>query len=262
MNSEKKKETLTIGQVAKKVGMRTSAIRFYEEQGILTPAERSESGYRLYDNRAVEELRLIQRGQQLGFSLTDMQTILKGWREGNLDQQAFIDTAEARYLKLERDVTALLALQHELGLFLQDIYHTSHKPAPAALLSELIDHIWRNPLNRSDRTALDRLLERVGCNLTSQEARDAINGLKNEHIHVWSEGETYYILIVSQNPKVGEILDHFTRIAGDCTVEHHAHIVSQLAHENGGFLITVQGEQAFIIARLFLEIDGSSLFRP
>ena len=251
-------QKLTIGQIAKQVGMRTSAIRFYEEKGLLTEADRSESGYRQYDAKVVEELRLIQRAQQLGFSLADIQTLLQGWRDGKLDQQAFVETAEARYLVLEREVTALLALQHELGLFLQDVYQTSPKQMPATLLSELIDHICLNPLNRSDRTALDRLLERAGCRLTSQSARDAINRLRNEHIHVWGDANSYTILVVSQDPQVEQVLRQFTDIASDCHVDRHEHLISKMERMADGFELTVTGQHAFIIARLFLEIDGRS----
>jgi DNA-binding transcriptional MerR regulator len=249
---------LTIGQIAKQVNMRTSAIRFYEEEGLLTPAERNESGYRQYDDKVLEELRLIQRAQQLGFSLADIKILLLGWREGNLEQQAFIDTAENRYLVLERDVTALLALQHELGLFLQDLYQTSPKKVPATLLSELIDHICLNPLNRPAGIAFDRLLERAGCQLSSQTARNLVKSLRDEHIHVWSDGDVYSILVVSDDPKVEEILQHFVEIALDCRAARHSHLIPVLSHDESGYRLTIKGEHAFIIARLFLEINGRS----
>lgn len=251
-------QKLTIGQAAKQAGVRTSAIRFYEEKGLLTPAERNESGYRLYDAKVAEELRLIQRGQQLGFSLSDIRTLLQGWRDGNLDQQSFIDTAEARYMVLEREVTGLLALQHELGLFLQDMYETSPRKDSGVVLAALIDHICLNPLNRSNRKAFDRLLERAGCHLTSRSARDLIHNLRNEHIHVWNEGERYSILVISQDPKIGEILQQFTLVAEDCQAEQHNHMIPSLAHDESGYLLTIEGEHAFIIARLFLEMDEGS----
>ncbi len=251
-------EKLTIGQIAKQAGVRTSAIRFYEQEGLLTPVERSESGYRLYDAGVVEELRLIQRAQQLGFTLSDIRTLLHGWRDGDLDQQAFIDTAEARYMVLEREITGLLALQHELGLFLQDLYETSPRKGSAALLSELIDHICLNPLDRFDGKAFDRLLERSGCHLTSKNARNIIYRLHNEHIHVWNEGDTYFILVVSQDPKIGEILQQFTHLATDCQAKRHNHMIPSLAHDESGYLLTIEGEHAFIIARLFLEMDANN----
>ena len=44
--------TLTIGQLAKRVGVRTSTLRYYEDEGLLAPVRRSEAGYRLYDEQA------------------------------------------------------------------------------------------------------------------------------------------------------------------------------------------------------------------
>lgn len=55
------KELLTIGQLAKRIGVRPSTLRFYEAEGLLSPAVRSEAGYRLYDAEAEQALLLIQR---------------------------------------------------------------------------------------------------------------------------------------------------------------------------------------------------------
>jgi len=85
---EKEMKDITIGQLAKLVGLKTSAIRYYEEQEIIDPAERNESGYRIYPPNVVEELRFLIRAQHLGFSLSDIRVLLKGWRDGNLDHQS------------------------------------------------------------------------------------------------------------------------------------------------------------------------------
>ena len=92
---------LTIGQLARRVGMRTSALRYYEEQGLLQPAGRSASGYRLYHLDAEQDLRFIQRAQRLGFSLADIRIFLQGLRRGDLSEEAVVRVAEARYLALD-----------------------------------------------------------------------------------------------------------------------------------------------------------------
>ena len=124
-------DNLTIGQVAKRVGLRSSAIRYYEELGLIYPKERSSAGYRIYDESAIQDLRFIDRAQHLGFSLADIRILLDGWRDGNLEEQQFLQTAEERYYTLESQMTHLLTLQHELGLFLQDIYQSSSSQSPA-----------------------------------------------------------------------------------------------------------------------------------
>ena len=92
---------LTIGQLARRVGLRPSALRYYEAEGLLTPGDRTEAGYRLYTPEAADTVRLIQRAQRLGFSLAEIRALLTAWRAGDLDDAALLATAEARYLALE-----------------------------------------------------------------------------------------------------------------------------------------------------------------
>jgi len=254
---EKKK--LTIGQLAERVGMRTSALRYYEEQGLLQSAERSEAGYRLYDNSVERELRFIQRAQQLGFSLADIRILLKGWREGNLEEEAFIETAESRYLSLERRVTRLLALQHELGLFLQDIYQSVSQKgdgSPALLITQLIEHICLQPVGGSSSLVFDRLMQRAGCLLTTEEGKQLMRELQGEHIHVWEENNGYSILVVSEDLTVERTLQRFAELAADCKAHDHTHQVPQVMHNSEGYLMKISGDYAFIIARMFLEIGS------
>ena len=67
---------MTIGQTADAVGVATSALRYYEREGLLKPVGRSISGYRLYDPTAVEQLRFIRTAQSVGFSLEDIKALL------------------------------------------------------------------------------------------------------------------------------------------------------------------------------------------
>jgi MerR family redox-sensitive transcriptional activator SoxR len=65
---------LSISQVAREVGLRPSAIRYYEEIGILRPAPRV-AGQRRYDAVALDRLTIVQRARQLGFSLREIRTL-------------------------------------------------------------------------------------------------------------------------------------------------------------------------------------------
>ncbi len=73
--------TLTISQVAKHVGLRTSALRYYEQIGLLEPAERV-SGQRRYDETVFYRLSIVQRAQQAGFTLQEIQELFTGFVEG------------------------------------------------------------------------------------------------------------------------------------------------------------------------------------
>lgn len=65
-------QNLTITEVARRSGLRASAIRYYESIQLLPPPQRV-SGHRRYDQSVLERLAFIQKAQKLGFSLNEIQ---------------------------------------------------------------------------------------------------------------------------------------------------------------------------------------------
>jgi MerR family redox-sensitive transcriptional activator SoxR len=72
---------LTISEVAGKIGLRPSAIRYYEQIGLLPAAQRI-SGQRRYDVTAIYRLVVIQRARQTGFTLDEIKKLFFGFRTG------------------------------------------------------------------------------------------------------------------------------------------------------------------------------------
>ena len=72
-----------IGDVAKRVDMSVKTIRYYEDLGLLTEPQRSESGYRLYGEGDVERLRFIKGAKALGLSLHEIKEVLAIWGGGD-----------------------------------------------------------------------------------------------------------------------------------------------------------------------------------
>jgi MerR family transcriptional regulator, redox-sensitive transcriptional activator SoxR len=66
---------ITIGEVARQTGLRTSTIRYYESLHLLSPLYRV-SGQRRYEISVIERIAFIQSAQKLGFSLTEIQELL------------------------------------------------------------------------------------------------------------------------------------------------------------------------------------------
>jgi MerR family redox-sensitive transcriptional activator SoxR len=62
---------MTIGEVAKRAGLRASAIRFYERAGLLPPAVRR-SGQRRYDTGILDRLAVLERAKACGFTLAEV----------------------------------------------------------------------------------------------------------------------------------------------------------------------------------------------
>lgn len=64
-------ESVNISDVAKRTGLTSKAIRFYEEKGLVTPPLRSENGYRSYTQQHLNELTLLRQARQVGFNLDE-----------------------------------------------------------------------------------------------------------------------------------------------------------------------------------------------
>lgn len=69
-------QTMTIGRVAEAAGVNVETIRFYERKGLVDTPERSESGYRQYQQDAVKRIRFIKRAKDLGFTLKEVGELL------------------------------------------------------------------------------------------------------------------------------------------------------------------------------------------
>lgn len=77
MNMKTTNGLMTIGKAAVAVGVATTTLRYYEREGLLYPANRSKSGYRVYDAQAVERLQFIRAAQAIGFTLHNIRALLR-----------------------------------------------------------------------------------------------------------------------------------------------------------------------------------------
>lgn len=73
---------LRIGDLAQETGKTVRALRYYEELGILVPQDHTEGGFRLYRPADAERVRLIDRLQDLGFSLERIRALIQAWSRG------------------------------------------------------------------------------------------------------------------------------------------------------------------------------------
>ena len=70
-------DTLTIGELAARAGMATSALRYYEQRGLL-PSVRSSGGHRLYARSALRRVAFVRAAQAVGLTLEEIQAALAG----------------------------------------------------------------------------------------------------------------------------------------------------------------------------------------
>lgn len=67
---------MTVNEVSKLTGVSIRTLQYYDKIGLLHPAKYTESGYRLYDDRALEKLQQILLFRELEFPLKDIKAIM------------------------------------------------------------------------------------------------------------------------------------------------------------------------------------------
>ena len=109
-------QLMTIGEVARTAGVATPTLRYYEQEGLLSPTTRSRAGYRLYDAQAIEQLRFIRSAQAVGFTLDGIRTL--GRLEGESGKSCKAEVRrllEQRLAEVNEKMKDLKRIQQALG---------------------------------------------------------------------------------------------------------------------------------------------------
>ena len=107
-------ESMTIGQAAKSSNVSAKMIRHYESIGLLAKAQRTQSGYRLYDGNDVHTLRFIQRARSLGFPLETIRALLALWRNRRRSSAQVKELATRHVTELEGKIAEMQAMARTL----------------------------------------------------------------------------------------------------------------------------------------------------
>jgi MerR family redox-sensitive transcriptional activator SoxR len=102
--------TLTIGQIAREAGLKTSAIRYYESVGLL-PEPRRESGQRRYGNATLRRLRVIDVAKRAGFSLDEARVLLATGNGGPPAHAQLRDLAERKLPEVDELISRAQAMR-------------------------------------------------------------------------------------------------------------------------------------------------------
>ena len=105
---------LKIGEVARLSGVGIEALRFYESRGLLDPAGRTGSGYRLYDTAALDRLSFIKRAQSAGFTLDEIARLIAEAKHGKRPCAEVRQIAAGRLEELDRRLAELKRYRREL----------------------------------------------------------------------------------------------------------------------------------------------------
>nr|WP_243040822.1 heavy metal-responsive transcriptional regulator [Dyella sedimenti] len=105
---------MTIGAVAKRVGVAIDTIRYYEREGLLPEPERRASGYRSYDEGAVRQLRFIRRAKDLGFTLEEIRDLLALSADRKRGVKAVRQRARDRLAAIDERIVELTRVRNGL----------------------------------------------------------------------------------------------------------------------------------------------------
>ena len=111
-------ENYSIGDLAREFDVTPRAIRFYEDEGLLSP--RRERSRRIYSKRDQVRLKLILRGKRLGFSLAEVREMLELYDSAPDDRpqlEKFVAALSARRAQLERQRVEIDEVLGEIRAF-------------------------------------------------------------------------------------------------------------------------------------------------
>ena len=108
-------ERFTIGEIAQRAGIRTSAIRYYESVGLLPVAERV-SGQRRYGEDVLTCLTLVRMAQEAGFRIDEIRTLLGGFPDDTPPSVRWQDLARRKL----PDIDALIARMQTVRQVLEE----------------------------------------------------------------------------------------------------------------------------------------------
>lgn len=107
--------SLTIGAVARRVGVAIDTIRYYEREGLLPEPVRRASGYRSYGEAAVAQLRFIRRAKVLGFTLEEIRDLLALSRDRASGVKAVKQRARQRLVAIDTRIAELQRVRDGLA---------------------------------------------------------------------------------------------------------------------------------------------------
>jgi DNA-binding transcriptional MerR regulator len=141
-------KTLHSGGLAKATGVSPDTIRHYEKVGVLPRVSRTESGYRLYPESAVERVLVVQRALRIGFTLAELAEVLKAREAGGVPCQRVYTLAKDKLKKITADIEALKRTERYLKQVLSDWEDRIQQASPGTKSNLL--HSLTGPINGSN----------------------------------------------------------------------------------------------------------------
>ena len=140
---------MNIGEISKASGVSSKMIRYYEQIGLIAPARRAESSYRVYTDSDIHTLRFIRGARDLGFSVDQMKTLLALWKDRSRASSDVKALALSHIAELERKAAAIKTMTKTLKHLANNCHGDGRPECP------IIDGI-SEPMREDGPTALSK----------------------------------------------------------------------------------------------------------
>ena len=130
---------MRIGEFAERASTSVKTIRYYDRVGVLRPEQRSESGYRLYGEDALDRYRFVRAAQAVGLRLGEIREILALRDRGETPCGFVVELIGRRAAELDARIAELVALRDELRRLGRRARHLDPRTCDPSLICHVID---------------------------------------------------------------------------------------------------------------------------
>lgn len=105
---------MNISQIARQTGLSAKSIRLYEDKGIISAPGRAENGYRVYEQQHIEQLMIIARARQAGFTLEECAALVALANNQQRSSAEVKQRAQEKLAEVGQKIAALQVMQKQL----------------------------------------------------------------------------------------------------------------------------------------------------
>jgi len=110
---------MRIGELAKATGTKAETIRYYEREGVLPAADRTDSNYRDYTDGHLATLTFVRRARELGFSMSQVRELLALSDHDDKPCENVDQLVQRQLVEVKRKIADLSAMRDELAQLLR-----------------------------------------------------------------------------------------------------------------------------------------------
>lgn len=141
MKRKNKTKLLRIGETAKQTGISVSAIRYYDQIGLINSSYNGESNFRYFKEDDVKIILFIKKAQHLGFNLDEIKDLLKIWRKGKTVCPNIRALAKKKIKELNDKVFELKKLEHSLIDYINDSKDINCCPSEEKSVCKIVNKV-------------------------------------------------------------------------------------------------------------------------